>query len=98
CEQFQLVRHGKDVFDPHTKESLGKEEIVVGLIKITNVQAKTSTAEIVEGGGDISNSFASNTYIARPLPKKPAVDPGIKVREAAKSSREKINERLEDDY
>jgi curli biogenesis system outer membrane secretion channel CsgG len=97
-EQFQLVRHGKDIFDPHTKESLGKEEIVVGLIKITNVQAKTSTAEIVEGGEDISNSFASNTYVARPLPKKPPIDPGIKVREAAKSSREKINERLEDDY
>ena len=43
-------------------------------------------------------SIASNTYVARPLPKKPPIDPGIKVRDAAKSSREKINERLEDDY
>ena len=97
-EQFQLVRHGKDIFDPHTKESLGKEEIVVGLIKITNVQAKTSTAEIVEGGEHISNSFASNSYIARPFPREVPEAAAIKVQKAAKKSRENINKRLEDDY
>jgi curli biogenesis system outer membrane secretion channel CsgG len=97
-EQFHLVRYGKAIVDPHTKESLGREEIVVGVLKITNVQSKTSTAEIIEGGQGLSKSFASNKYIARPFPKEAAPDPGQKVREAVKSSREEIDKRLEDDF
>ena len=97
-EQFNLVRYGKDIFDPHTKESLGREEIVVGVVKITNVQSKTSTAKIVEGGKGISSSFAPNTYIARPFPREAPEAAAVKVQKAAKKSREDINKRLEDDW
>ena len=97
-EQFNLVRYGKDIFDPHTKESLGREEIVVGVVKITNVQSKTSTAKIVEGGKGISSSFAPNTYIARPFPREAPEAAAVKVQKAAKKSREDINKRIEDDF
>ena len=97
-EQFNLVRYGKDIFDPHTKESLGREEIVVGVLKITNVQSKTSTAKILESDTSISSSFSSNTYIARPFPRKAPEAAALKVQKAAKKSREDINKRLEDDF
>ena len=97
-EKFNLVRYGKDIFDPHTKESLGREEIVVGVLKITNVQSKTSTAKFVDGSNSITSSFSSNTYIARPFPKKAPEAPAVKVQKAAKKAREDISNRLEDDF
>jgi hypothetical protein len=97
-EKFNLVRYGKDIFDPHTKESLGREEIVVGVLKITNVQSKTSTAKFVDGSKSISSSFSSKTYIARPFPKEAPEAPAVKVQKAAKKAREDINNRLEDDF
>jgi len=43
---MQLVTLGKPLVDPYTKESLGREERVIGEIKITNVESKTSSAVI----------------------------------------------------
>lgn len=42
---------GEELIDPDTEESLGREEILVGKVKITNVLPKTSSAEIVEDHG-----------------------------------------------
>ena len=42
---------GEELIDPDTKESLGREEILVGKVKITSVLPKTSTAEIIEDLG-----------------------------------------------
>jgi hypothetical protein len=42
---------GEELIDPDTKESLGREEILVGKVKITNVLPKTSSAEILEDYG-----------------------------------------------
>jgi len=36
------------LIDPDTKESLGREEAKVGKVKITQVNPKTSTAQIME--------------------------------------------------
>jgi hypothetical protein len=97
-EKFNLVRYGNNIFDPHTNESLGREEIVVGVLEIINVQSKTSTARIIEEGKTISGSFSPNTYIARPFPRETPKDPSVKVRDASKKAREDINKRLEDDF
>ena len=97
-DKYNLVRYGKDIFDPHTKESLGREEVVVGVLKITNVQSKTSTAKFVDGSKSISSSFSANTYIARPFPREAPEAPAVKVQKAAKKAREDINKRLEDDF
>jgi len=42
---------GEELIDPDTKESLGREEVLVGKAKITSVLPKTSTAEILEDYG-----------------------------------------------
>jgi curli biogenesis system outer membrane secretion channel CsgG len=97
-EKFNLVRYGKDIYDPHTNESLGREEIFVGVVKITNVESKTSTAKFIEDGKSISSSFTSHTYIARPFPRQALEAAAIKIQKAAKKSRTNIDKRLEDDY
>ena len=42
---------GEELIDPDTKESLGREEILIGKVKIIGVLPKTSTAEIIEDHG-----------------------------------------------
>lgn len=42
---------GEELIDPDTNENLGREEVVVGKIKITSVLPKTSTAEVMEDYG-----------------------------------------------
>lgn len=42
---------GEELIDPDTKESLGKEEVLVGKARIVSVQPKTATAELVEDTG-----------------------------------------------
>jgi curli biogenesis system outer membrane secretion channel CsgG len=42
---------GEELIDPDTKEVLGREEVRVGKAKITAVNPKTSTAEILEDTG-----------------------------------------------
>lgn len=42
---------GEELIDPDTKESLGREEVLVGKARITNVQPKMSTAELLEDTG-----------------------------------------------
>jgi curli biogenesis system outer membrane secretion channel CsgG len=42
---------GEELVDPDTKESLGREEVLVGKARIVSVAPKTSTAEILEDTG-----------------------------------------------
>ena len=48
---FNAFALGQELIDPDTKESLGREEVKVGQVKITQVNPKTSTAEILEDQG-----------------------------------------------
>ncbi len=38
---------GERLADPYTKESIGRKETVIGVARITRVQSKQSTAEII---------------------------------------------------
>jgi curli biogenesis system outer membrane secretion channel CsgG len=42
---------GEELIDPDTKESLGREEMLVGKVKISNITPKTSSADIMEDTG-----------------------------------------------
>ena len=44
---YSLVRLGKEIIDPYTKESLGQRETVVGTVQVTDTQSKLSTARII---------------------------------------------------
>jgi curli biogenesis system outer membrane secretion channel CsgG len=50
-DTFNVYALGEELIDPDTKESLGREEVKVGRVKITQVNPKTSTAQILEDTG-----------------------------------------------
>jgi hypothetical protein len=72
-QRFTVMGLGKVLIDPYTNESLGKEEIPLGEIEITDVQAKTTLAKITKGAPDINKQFPQGLII-RPLNK--ALMPG----------------------
>jgi curli biogenesis system outer membrane secretion channel CsgG len=48
---FNVFALGEELIDPDTKESLGREEVKVGKVKISQVNPKTSQAQILEDTG-----------------------------------------------
>jgi hypothetical protein len=50
-DTFNVYALGEELTDPDTKESLGREEAKVGRVKITQVNPKTSMAEILDDTG-----------------------------------------------
>ena len=67
-QRYTVMGLGKNLIDPYTNESLGKEEIPLGEIEITDVQAKTTLAKITKGAPDINKQFPQGLII-RPLNK-----------------------------
>jgi curli biogenesis system outer membrane secretion channel CsgG len=47
--ELVAIGQGKELFDPVTGESLGKETTVIGILRVTDVREKFSIAEITEG-------------------------------------------------
>ena len=66
--QYKLIQYGNKIFDPNTKESLGFEEIEIGIVKIISVQAKTSVAVVVKS--TINLAQVNSRMIVRPIPAK----------------------------
>jgi hypothetical protein len=48
---WRVFAVGEQMVDPDTKEVLGREEVAVGRIKITDVLPKFSKAEVIEDLG-----------------------------------------------
>jgi len=66
---YKVVKLGKELIDPYTKEKLGREEIDIGEIKLTEINAKTSKAKIIKGNEDIAKGLSDGLTI-RPLTNK----------------------------
>jgi hypothetical protein len=66
-QTYRLFRYGKPITDSHTGESLGREEIEIGTIKIVDVQSKIAKAKVVKASIDVAQNFAPSTFIARLL-------------------------------
>lgn len=101
-QKYKLVQYGKRIIDPHTKESLGREEIAVGIVKVVDVQAKVSRATIVSADVDINKLFAPNTFIVRPIAGvSRAVKQKVKAKKVKKEltrSMEKMEKESDDDW
>jgi curli biogenesis system outer membrane secretion channel CsgG len=71
-DKMEIFYYGDPIIDPYTKESLGREEIPIGLIEITRVNSKTSSARYVDGDFDIGGNFAPKKFLCRSIigPKK----------------------------
>ena len=67
--QFNLYRTGKEIFDPYTKESLGKQEKLIGTVTVVDVMPKFSIARF----DDAKNAKeARQGDLLRPIKNKPA--------------------------
>lgn len=64
-EYFNLYRTGEVIYDPYTKESLGRKEKFLGKVRVVDVKPKFSIARFVNGG----NAEARNGDILRPISK-----------------------------
>jgi curli biogenesis system outer membrane secretion channel CsgG len=62
-ERYEVFATGEVLIDPDTGESLGAEEIWCGLIEVTRVNPKTSTARLIDG--DIAE-MAAGAVCRRP--------------------------------
>ena len=62
------MSQGKQLVDPDTGEVLGREEAVVGKARITAVQPKFSTAEVIEGDDKVAAGMVVR------LPPKPKAE------------------------
>ena len=56
--RYRLVVLGRKIIDPHTKESLGNEEVEVGIVEVTSVTDRTAQARLAEGNlGQVSGEM-----------------------------------------
>ena len=63
---YKIYQLGNIMIDPHTKESLGREEIEVGAIRILTIRPKFTDARILESIVDLKNAMKENDkFIAR---------------------------------
>jgi len=53
---FNVFALGEELIDPDTKESLGREEVKVGKVKISEVNPKVSKAEVLEDTGIVAGA------------------------------------------
>ncbi|MCG8565738.1 MAG: hypothetical protein MI747_11725, partial [Desulfobacterales bacterium] len=100
-QKYKLIQYGKTLFDPYTKESLGREEIEVGVVQVVDVQAKTSRAKILKSSLDINQAFAPNAFIVRLMkgPGKPRAEVKVKqVEKAVEESMDSLEEESDDDW
>ena len=74
---YRLVSLGKNLTDPYTKESLGREESEIAIVEVTSVTDRTATARLVSGR--LPPSIASGSLLARLLPDEPSMDLNVQV-------------------
>ena len=67
-DKFRVISLGQELKDPYTNESLGRQEMAIGEIEITDVESKMSQAKIISGNDLINQKFPSG-LIVRSMPK-----------------------------
>lgn len=65
-DEYQLVKYGALIEDPYTGEKSAREEIPVGLVRISRVSPKTAYGEVIESKVDLVGA-APREYILRPM-------------------------------
>lgn len=68
--KYRVIALGKELKDPYTNESLGREEMTIGEIEITDVQSRISQAKYLAGKNEIIERF-NGGLIVRPMQQKP---------------------------
>lgn len=99
-QKMELIQYGEPIIDPYTKESLGKEEIQIGTVRVTDVQAKLARAEIITSSVDLTAEFAPKSFIVRPVKekKRSAVKRQAKLKKELKTDFEEFEKSNDDDW
>ena len=99
-QKMALVQYGESIIDPYTKESLGREEIEIGMVQVTNIQSKMAKAKIITCSVDLAAEFAPKSFIVRPVKKvkKPAAKPRKKVKKALKADIDEFEKDNDDNW
>lgn len=101
-QKYTLIQYGKMMVDPYTKESLGREEIAVGVVQVSDVQAKASRARILKCSLDMGKAFVPNGFIVRPIKgssaKATAEKRTKKVEKAIQKSMDDMEKESDDDW
>lgn len=64
-QKYRLLLSGDVIVDSYTKESLGRQEIEVGLIEVVEVQSKIAKAKVLKSSVNIAEKFPTSTFIVR---------------------------------
>lgn len=95
-DQYKLIKLGKKIVDPYTKESLGRTESEIGMITIKDVQAKQSTASITKLNIKISSDGPLPLLIARPFKRASAEqNAAVEVKKVSQAGQKKVDSLLE---
>lgn len=99
-QNMELIKYGEPIIDPYTRESLGKEEIQIGMVRVTNVQAKMAKAKIITSSVDLSAEFKPKSFIVRPIKetKRHMEEHQAKVKKALEADFEKFEKSSDDDW
>lgn len=66
--KYRVIALGKELRDPYTNETLGREETPIGEIEITDVQSRISQGKFLTGKNEMLEKFNSG-LIVRPIQK-----------------------------
>jgi len=95
-DQYKLIKLGKQMVDPYTKESLGRVESEIGIITIKEVQAKQSTATVTRLNITITSNDPLPIMIARPYKKASAEQTAaVNVENVSQAGQKKVDALLE---
>ncbi|MGV8861733.1 MAG: hypothetical protein ACOH2T_11245 [Pseudomonas sp.] len=64
-QRYRLLLSGDVIVDSYTKESLGRQEIEVGLIEVVEVQSKIAKAKVLKSSVNIAEKFPTSTFVVR---------------------------------
>jgi len=70
-QKYRLLMAGEPIVDSYTKESLGRQEVDVGIIEVTEVQSKVAKAKVLKASVDVAQTFPTSTFIVRLLAEAP---------------------------
>ena len=92
---YEVFEYGERLYDPYTKESIGRQENLVGSIQITRVNPKQSMARVVNSTVDLAARFKPKRFVCRL--KEEAMSPGAKRKqEARKKMKKKVKKAKEE--
>lgn len=96
-EHLDVFKYGEKLYDPYTKEFIGRKETFAATIKITRVNPKTSQARVVNAAIDLNKKFEPKMFICRVSQNAPKSSTEIK-KEERKKERKKRAKKRDDDW